>query len=121
MRETYDHDIYADSVNDMRKPRYTHELACFYDWLDEHGDPTVDWVLDQIFLHHNGSLYGPRGNLIDREAFEPEEKFGIDTRRCINALKGKALMIPRQSAQRRVVERLMLLDFARTIYLGRIE
>ena len=121
MKKFYEGDILADPVNEMKDPNYIHEMACFYVWLGLSGDMTLDWVIDQICLHHKGCLFDPRGKEVDLDKREPESSFGADTRRTINSFKKWADEQPKQSLHRCLSERIMWLDFALVIYLNRIE
>jgi hypothetical protein len=121
MREFYDGDIKADSKLTMRTPQYIYELATFYRWLKLPGDAKIDWVTEQIRDHHRGQLIGLDGKPILKDHLMVHECFGCDTRRTMNAFLKNAECPPKQLLHRHLVARIMWLDFARMIYVNRME
>lgn len=119
MKEFHKGDIKAAPLSTLRSPEYVQQLASFYSELGLSGDMTVDWILDQLYLHHEGKLYDYRGKEIDLKKLELADLFGEDTRRTINAFKKFAVKKPRQSLHRNLVPRIMMLDFARQIFINR--
>lgn len=119
MKESRKGDINAAPLSTLRSPEYVQQLASFYSELGLSGDMTVDWVLDQLYLHHEGKLYDYRGKEIDLDELELADLFGEDTRRTINAFKQFAVKKPRQSLHRNLVLRIMILDYARQIFVSR--
>ena len=119
-KEFFEGDLYAKPIWIMRRPAFIAGLASFLASLEMSGDNTVNWVLDELYFHHKGTLYDYRRKPIDLEVTYVDQEFGEEPRRWINALKESAGRLPKQRLQMRCVPRVMYVDLARMSYSGRM-
>ena len=104
----------------IKNPSRLSQLAEFYASLGLSGDDTMDWILEQIYDGHHGTLIDFNGYEIDKSKWFVDELFGEEPRRWLNDFKLRATKTARQRLQEKCVNRVMAMCFARDIYLARI-
>jgi hypothetical protein len=111
--------IFSPGKRLIKNPSRLAQLAEFYKNLDLSGDDTMDWILEQIYVGHNGTLIDFNGYEIDKAKWFVEELFAEEPRRWINDFKPRATKTAKQRLQEKCVNRVMAMYFARDIYLAR--
>lgn len=111
--------IMSPSKRMIKNPSRLSQLAAFYASLGLSGDDTMDWILEQIYDGHQGTLIDFNSYQIDKAKWFVEELFGEEPRRWINDFKRRAKKAARQRLQEKCVNRVMAMYFARDIYLSR--
>lgn len=104
----------------VRSSEFNRALSQY--WCDRplSGEAVVDEVLNLIYEHHAGGLFGPDGAKIVIGA-EFDDLFGEDAKRFINRYREKATRLLRNRLQRRCVFPVMVLHFASQIDLCRTQ
>ncbi len=103
----------------LRSSQCIQELAQFFDDLELSGEETLNWILSEIFLYHEGRLISSNGDTIDILAIDMEIVFGEYGRRWISDFKKFAERKPRQRLQVKCILRIMIMSLAKEIYLER--
>ena len=111
---------YAPPLRVLRSVEFNSALAEFYADLGLSGDGIVDWVLHQLFEVRQGWLYDYNREHIDIDQFAhlTDVLFGMDERRFMNRYLERAKLNFRNRLHMRVVFPVMMMHFAREVYLS---
>jgi len=107
----------------VQSPAFNLELAAFYKQLGLSGDGIVDFVLNELYFYHEGDLFDHQKIFVDVEADEyaPENVFGRSPRRSITRYLDRARNNYFYRLQRRMIPMVMMMYFAKEIYLYRTQ
>lgn len=119
-------DHHAPPKRVLGSPDYnTQDLPPFYAGLDLSGEATVRWILTQLYDCRSGKLFDLDGKVIavDSEDFADavlfDDMFGEDGRRFITRYRTRATKTSRNCLQTRCLFPVLMMHFAREIYLCR--
>lgn len=123
-------DHYAPPKRVLGSPDYnTHDLPPFYAGRDLSGEATVKWILTQLYDCRSGKLFDLDGKEIAVDSEDVleiarlDDMFGEDARRFITRYRARAraraTKTSRNCLQTRLLFPVMMMHFAREIYLCR--
>lgn len=122
-RTTCHCDHYLPLLSILQSTAFNLNLAAFYDQLGLSGDEIVDFVLDELYFRNDGELFDHERIFVDIEApeYTPDKVFGKSPRRSVKRYLVRARSNYSYRLQRRIFPMVMLMHFAKEIYLCRTQ